>query len=255
MTAAAETKPAAPTRDILADVPVDKPEARRETTRKYLCFIKPVEGLEHLDLQIRVGPACFAKHTHVWEGKGTDAKLVELRGSICVLTDEQVQEIRDKVRHRYYRKVVNKGVVVGIADVDGSDSGGVVVDQKTGEHNRRPPAKVPGRLAPGDLPIRDLLGMDVCFEDTQVRGRVITLDEARRVLEQAEGEASRPLEDPAAPFTPEEAEKGRGGKRVPNAKADQLARDQAMRDLADGKSAIRGPGGQATGAGRIPEGK
>lgn len=248
----------------LAGIVVDKPETANEKTRRYLCGIRDLPNGGHLDRIVGVGPATFGKHSFVWEGSGADAKQVEIKGVINVLTDRQVEEVRSKLRFRYLRPVYGKnGLLVGAPEIDASDSGGILVDRNTGVETPRPPEKRPGRTGPNDIPLVDYLTMDVVYEDKAIRGRVVTLEEARRVVAEAEAEVNRPLESVDATF-----ETGRGGKTDKAEKDPKV--DEALHALANARPSIastpdvaqdsfggskRVAGGKSAtgGAGRLPE--
>lgn len=250
----------------LDGIVVAKPETSNEKTRRYLCGIKSISGWTHLDRIVSVGPATFGKHSFIWEGEGPDARQVEIKGVINVLTDRQVEEVRAKLKFRYLRPVHNKegNLIVGSKEIDRSDSGGVLVDEKTGIETRRPPEMRTGRTGPNDLPLVDFLTWDVVYEDKSMRGRVVTLEEARRIVAEAEAEIDRPLESVDATF-----ESGKGGKAT---EKDDPKVEAALRALSTERPTVTGgpevaiesaqgskraaPGKSVFGgAGRLPEGK
>jgi len=278
---------------ILDDVVVKRPQHSDAKTKKYLCTIKtgteaaPLEW-DHLDLQIRVGPACFGRHSTIWEGEGLDAKLVEIKGMLAVLTDDQLKDVKAKLQFRYARKVYAKKekdgqrVLIGLADIDSSDGGGINVDPVTRVETPRGPQERPGKTVNGDIPLKDVLDIVSVWEDRHIRGRVISVDEARQVIAAAEEEAKRELEAQGATFggdPAEEFEKGRGGKSRSNRRTGEPEKTEAekraegaLEELSkqapkaegapevmvrEGGSISPGAKGKSIfgGAGRLPEGK
>ena len=198
---------------ILDAVEVKVPEAHRLKTKKYICGIRHLPDTKHLEFQIRIGPVCFASETFRWEGKGEHAKQVFREGAIYDLTDAQVEEIKAKIQYRYLRKYVKKGknderVVTGVADIDVSDGGAILVDDK-GVQTHRNAQVLGGKLNGDETPLKNLIFMEPCYDNPKLGGRTVTVEDLRKMLEEAEREAAR---ETSGDVTFEEMESGKGGK-------------------------------------------
>lgn len=198
---------------LLDDIVVAKADNCAEKVRKYVCGIKrparPAPNMPHeeerFEFQIRVGPACFTTETFKWDGVGEHAKQVFRNGAIQSLSEIQVQEIREKLKHRYIRRVRDKtGNLVGVIDIDASDGGGL--DPVTGQ--RTPAKRLNGRLSGDETPLKDLLVFEPIYENEMLGGRTVTVADLKSMLLEAEQDEQRILEGDDAVF-----ETGRGGKK------------------------------------------
>lgn len=179
--------------NILDDVKVERPDNAIEKTRKYFCGInREGKGAQFaaFDFQIRVGPVCFATQTFKWEGKGETAQQRFRNGAVYALSDRQVDEVKAKLKWRYLRARTVEGRIVGVEDVDSSDGGGSI---KPDDHsgNFQPARYVPGRLRGDETPLKDILVFEPCIEDDRLGGTVVTLDQLKAMVAEAEADEAR----------------------------------------------------------------
>ena len=216
----------------LLDFDVLKPEHAKEKVKKYLCGLKePSEGGLPFEVQIQVGPVCFCKETFYWEGKGENAKQVFVKGSVYDLTDAQVKEVQEKLKHRYIRLRTTNGVLTGLEDVDASD-GGDLSGTRPEKDGGSAPKRVPGRLRGDEVPLKNFLVFKQVYDNPTLNNRTVTVSDLKAMLAEAEAEEARLLEGDDSVF-----ESGKGGK-----KAQKTADEKTLNALAttDGKRKAEG---------------
>jgi len=201
---------------LLDGIKVKIPQESRVKSKQYLCSIKagrdtPIgEALDRFDFHIGVGPATFCRQTFRWEGKGREAVQVFMPGAVTLLSEAQVQRVRSMLQTRYIRPTRSPatGELLGLPDIDSSDGGD---NSKQARHANGgkavPPEEIPDRTAAGDIPLHTILRFELAHSTP--KGYVVTIEEARKILQQAEEEEKRILENPQAVF-----ETGVGGKLV-----------------------------------------
>jgi len=210
--------------NLLEGIVVKKPESAASKTRKYLCSIKDETPFGTLDLQIAVGPVVFCRKTFAWEGVGPEATQIPIRGAVYELSDEQVELVRSKLRFRYIRPARSKTgdgkmVMTGVEDIDASDSDPVN------------PKLLPGRLRGDEVPLHTILVFERVHTVAGLKGKAITLEEAKKIVADAEADNDRDLEGPEAAFA---MESGRGGK-APGKLDPRDAKTQKALSTTDGK--------------------
>lgn len=238
---------------LLDGIEVLKPEASYEKTKKYICGIRKTKEMGGFELQLRVGAACFSTSTFEWRGKGPDAQMVFRDGALQVLSQEQIDDIKAKLKHRYIRVCKDdKGQVTGVQDVDATDGGDTtktrqgqpMVNKSTGELVLGPdgkavygqddgqPRRLAGRLHGGETPLKDILILESVYDNPRLNGRTVTVSDIKAMLAEAEAEEARELEGGDAVF-----ESGKGGKRQKGGEAEKARDPKALQSLSttDGK--------------------
>lgn len=208
---------------LLDGIEVEKPDRCVEKTKLYVCGIRPLDELKRFEFQIRVGPAAFSSQTFEWRGKGENAQQVFRDGALQRFSDAQIQEIRSKLKTRYIRFAKNKaGEITGPQEVDSSDGG--VIEPPSKDHPQgyqREPLKVPGRLRGDERPLHEILLLEPVYDNPKLNGRVLTVEDLKRMLEEAQAEDQRLTEGGDAVFSMLEA--GKGGKGSKTEKAGSAA--------------------------------
>lgn len=185
---------------LLDGIVVTEPSQVVANTRKYFCGVKG--DLVRQDVRFNVGPACFCKETFAWKGEGENAQQIFRDGSIVTLSDQEVAEIREKLRYRYARPTKHKTGHVTFQEIEASDGG----DCGPNGVDPRPAKFLPQRLQKGDFPLKALLVFHPVVDDLR-NGRAFTVADAKKLLQDAMDEEARILQGGTAVF-----EEGKDGK-------------------------------------------
>lgn len=198
--------------DPLAGIVVKTPETNLAKTRRYFAGIKkmPDKSLDRFQLRVGVGSVVFSSQTFAWKGKGDLAEQVFRAGAVCDLTDDQVREVREKLRYLYLRLAKaededGQEFITGLQIIDASDSGSITKNPD-GSINKHPVHEKMGILRGDEIPLVNILSFVPAASIEEFDGQVMTLEQARKIVAEAEAEEAKLLQDPVGYM-----ESGKGG--------------------------------------------